>query len=91
MKLTDQERLSMAPRQHRVIKGAASKLIPVLVNSGVGILRDQLDQLMPQFKESNPGFYSAYFAARIVVNQGSKRPQKADGTADSNSNSKQAA
>ena len=75
------DRMKTAPRQQTAIKSAARKLIPVLVNSGVGILRDQLDQLMPQFKASNPGFCNAYSAARVVVNQG-KRATKADGAAN---------
>jgi hypothetical protein len=76
------DKVKTAPRQHRVIKSAAVKLIPVLVKSALGIVRDQLDQLMPQFKESNPSFYNAYFAARVVVNQGSKRSKKAGGETD---------
>ena len=66
------DRVKTAPRQHRVIKSAATKLIPVLVNSGVGILRNQLDELMPQFKESNPSFYNAYFSARVVEDRRGK-------------------
>jgi hypothetical protein len=76
------DKVKTAPRQHKVIKSAATKLIPVLVNSGVAIVRDQLDELMPQFKEEHPSFYNAYFAARVVVNQGSKRSKKADAAAD---------
>ena len=50
------DKVKTAPRQHQAIKSAATTLIPVLVDSGVGIVRDQLDQLMPQFKDSQPGF-----------------------------------
>ena len=76
------DKVKTAPRQHRVIKSAATKLIPVLVNSGVAIVRDQLDELMPQFKEANPSFYNAYFAARVVVNQGSRKRGKTKAKAD---------
>ena len=74
------DKVKTAPRQHRAIKSAATKLIPVLVNSGVAIVRDQLDQLMPQFQAANPGFFNAYFAARVVGNPKGKRSTKADGT-----------
>ena len=73
--------MKTAPRQQRAIKSAATKLIPVLVDSGVGIVRDQLDQLMPQFKASNPAFCNAYFSARVVGNPKSKRTSTAGGTA----------
>ncbi len=75
------DKVKTAPRQHRVIKSAATQLIPVLVKSGVGIVNEQLDQLMPQFKEEQPSFYNAYFAARVVVNQG-KRARKAAAAAE---------
>ena len=74
------DKVKTAPRQHRVIKSAATKLIPVLVKSGMSIARDQLDELMPQFKEGPPAFYNAYFAARVVVNQG-KRSKKTESEA----------
>jgi len=61
-----------------VIKSAATKLIPVLVKSGVAIVSEQLDQLMPQFKEAHPAFYNAYFAARVVVNSRGGRKEKKD-------------
>ncbi len=70
------DKVKTAPRQHRVIKSAATKLIPVLVNSGVAIVRDQLDELMPQFKEAQPGFHNAYFAARTVLGPRGKGKEK---------------
>ncbi len=76
------DKVKTAPRQHRVIQSAATQLIPVLVDSGVAIVRDQLDELMPQFKEANPSFFNAYFAARVVVNQGSRKRDKAEAKAD---------
>ena len=76
------DKVKTAPRQHRVIKGAATKLIPVLVDSGVGIVRDQLDELMPQFKELHPSFYNAYFAARVVTNQRGRSKDKTDAAAE---------
>jgi len=76
------DKVKTAPRQHRVIKSAATQLIPQLVNSGVGIVRDQLDELMPQFKESNPSFYNAYFGARVVVSQGGRQPDKEEAKPD---------
>ena len=84
------DQMKTAPRQQTAIKSAARKLIPVLVNSATGILREQLDQLMPQFKASDPGFCNAYFAARVVVNQG-KRANNADNAASVSSVVKKAA
>jgi len=84
------DKMKTAPRQQQAIKSAARKLIPVLVNSGVGILRDQLDQLMPQFNGANPAFFNAYFAARVVVSQG-KRASKTDGAASVTPEAKKAA
>ena len=72
------DKVKTAPRQHRVLKSAATKLIPVLVDSGVAIVRDQLDQLMPQFAEASPSFHNAYFAARVVVSQGSRKQAKVE-------------
>ena len=74
------DKVKTSPRQYQAIKSAATKLIPVLVDSGVGIVRDQLDQLMPQFKASNPAFCNAYFSARVVGNPKGKRATKANGT-----------
>jgi hypothetical protein len=71
------DKVKVAPRQHRVIKSAATKLIPVLVRSGMSIVSQQLDQLMPQFQEEHPSFYNAYFAARVVVSsRGGKKAKK---------------
>jgi hypothetical protein len=85
------DKVKTAPRQHRAIKSAATKLIPVLVNSGVAIVRDQLDQLMPQFKDSEPGFCNAYFAARVVGNPKGKRASTSGGTATVTPETKKAA
>ena len=74
------DKVKTAPRQHQAIKSAATTLIPVLVDSGVGIVRDQLDQLMPQFKDSQPGFCNAYFSARVVGNPKGKRASTTGGT-----------
>ena len=85
------DKMKTAPRQHRAIKSAATQLIPVLVDSGVAIVRDQLDQLMPQFKASNPAFCNAYFAARVVGSHKGKRSTNADGTATVTPEAKKAA
>jgi hypothetical protein len=65
------------PRHNRVRKSAAGQLLPQLVRSGVAIVRDQLDGLMPQFKEASPNFYNEYFAARVVVDQRGGRAENA--------------
>jgi hypothetical protein len=56
--------LKTAPRQGRVTRSASTQLLPQLVRSAVAIARDQLDGLMPQFKEAHPNFYQEYFSAR---------------------------
>ena len=40
----------------------------------------KLDQLMPQFKDSQPGFCNAYFSARVVGNPKGKRASTTGGT-----------
>ena len=85
------DKVKTAPRQHQAIKSAATQLIPVLVDSGVGIVRDQLDQLMPQFAATNPAFCNAYFSARVVGNPKGKRASKADGTTTVTPETKKAA
>ena len=76
------DKVKTAQRQHRAIKSAATNLIPVLIRSGVAVVRDQLDQLMPQFKEANPGFCNACFAARVVAGQRVKSREKTDVVVD---------
>jgi hypothetical protein len=53
-----------------------------LVKSGVAVVRDRLNELMPQFKEEQPAFYNAYFAARVVVPQRGKREDKSKAATD---------
>jgi hypothetical protein len=52
-----------APRQNRVTKNAAAQLLPQLVRSAVAVVRDQLDGLMVQFKdtEETPPAFSCWW------------------------------
>lgn len=56
-----------SPRQSLVERKAANELLPQLVRSAVETLRQQLDGLVIQFRESSPNFFEEYFAARVVV------------------------
>jgi hypothetical protein len=58
--------VKVAPRESVVEKRSARQLLPQLVRDAIGILRDQLDGLMLQFKD-NANFYEEYLAARSVV------------------------
>ncbi|MBI3413920.1 MAG: hypothetical protein HY043_01160 [Verrucomicrobia bacterium] len=70
------DKLKTAPRQNQSLKSAVSKILPQLVREGVAIVRDQLDELMPQFQDANPNFYNEYFAARVVVDQRGSHAEK---------------
>lgn len=67
-----------APRETIVQRKAANRLLPLLVRAATGILRDQLDGLMLQFKGSAPNFFEEYFAARVVVDSGGGHPDNTD-------------
>ena len=59
--------IKTAPRQNRVTQSVAAQLVQQMIRAVVGIVRDQLDGLMLQFKEVNPNFYEEYSAARVMV------------------------
>jgi hypothetical protein len=72
------DKVKTAPRQHRVTKSAATRLLPQLVRSGMSIVRNQMDGLMPQFKESAPNFFQEYQAARVIVDHRGRRVNGAE-------------
>ena len=57
------------PRDRIVIRKAATEKLPLLFKEGSELLTDELDNLMSNYKESEPEFYEQYFNARIIVNQ----------------------
>lgn len=71
--------MKTTPREDVSEKRAANLLLAQVVRSAVNILNDELDGLMPQFRDANPNFYEAYFAARVVVDArgGQTEPDKA--------------
>lgn len=44
------------------------------------IFRNELDKLMTAFRKPEPDFYTAYFAARTIVNRAATRPAKETAT-----------
>lgn len=76
------DELKTAPRENVVKRKAASQLLERLTRESVAIAREELDELMPQFKEANPGFYEEYFAARVTVDMrgGQSDEDKAEAT-----------
>ena len=44
-----------------------------LIDLGDGLLTDQLDKLVLQFKDSEPEFYNNYTNARVIVDNASGR------------------
>ena len=73
------DRMKTTPREDIAERSAAKLMLGQQVRSAVAILNDELDGLMPQFKDANPNFYEAYFAARTIVDArgGQAEPDKA--------------
>jgi len=68
------ETLLVAPRMAIVTKKGATKALKTVMSDTDGILKDQMDRIMPQFKLSAPDFYVDYFNARIIIETGSSKP-----------------
>jgi len=56
-----------SPRQAIAERKTATNDLTDQVKEMMNILKGRLDMLMENFKASNPGFYSDYFNARIIV------------------------
>ncbi len=80
--ITKFEGMKTAPRNAVVDRKVATLALPEAVNYVRGIYRNELDKLMTRFKKSAPAFYSAYTAARVIVNHAAthaaKKPVAAD-------------
>jgi hypothetical protein len=68
------EGLIVSPRMAIVTKKGATKALKTVMGDADGILKDQMDRIMPQFKLSAPDFYVDYFNARIIIETGSSKP-----------------
>ncbi len=58
-----------APRQATVNRKVATISLPEAIAFTRSVYRNKLDKMMAKFKTSAPDFYSAYFAARVVVDR----------------------
>jgi uncharacterized protein YyaL (SSP411 family) len=61
--------MKAAPRIAKASKSGATQSIASLVQSARSLFRNQIDKLMTPFRKTNPEFYTAYFAARVIVNR----------------------
>jgi hypothetical protein len=59
--------LKTAPREWAVKRKTAGKQLSQLTRETLEVIREELDVLMPQFKDTQPAFHSEYFAARAIV------------------------
>jgi hypothetical protein len=64
------------PRESIVTRSVATVALPDTIGSVRGIYRNELDKMMTKFKASAPNFYSAYAAARVIVNRPETRKKK---------------
>lgn len=64
------ENLVEEPREAITNRSEATAALPGLFKQGDGLLDEQLDKLMEQFKQDNPKFYRQYFNARIIIDLG---------------------
>jgi hypothetical protein len=61
--------MKTAPRTAKAARSGATKGVASLIKTTRSIFRNQLDKMMTLFRRSNPDFYNAYLAARIIVNR----------------------
>lgn len=55
------------PRLKRSASNAAKREAVTLIEDGLEILKEKMDNVMLQFKHSNPKFYEGYQSARVIV------------------------
>jgi hypothetical protein len=63
-----------APRQRVNASSAATKQLSELFPQLTALLRDRVDRLMVQFKESAPDFFNEYQSARVIVDPATNSP-----------------
>lgn len=64
------------PRQATASSSAATKELTKLFKQATEILTDRLDGLLVPFKSTEPTFFNAYQAARLVVGNTGSRASK---------------
>ena len=58
-----------APREAVVDRKVATLSLPAAIAYVRKIYRNELDKMMMKFKKTEPDFYGAYFAARIIIDR----------------------
>ncbi len=61
--------MKTSPRDAIVQRRVATLSLPEAIVYVRGIYRNELDKMMTRFKKSEPEFYKAYFAARVIVSR----------------------
>jgi len=80
------EALLQQPRLSVVERRAATQQIETRLREVEGLLKLEIDRLVLQLQESQPGFYAAYVAARSVVDhRGGKRQKETTSESESES------
>lgn len=67
--ITKFDGMKTAPRDATVQRKVATLSLPEAIIFVRGIYRNELDKMMTRFKKTQPDFYKAYFAARVVVHR----------------------
>jgi hypothetical protein len=74
--ITNFEKMKTAPRDAQVKRKVATMSLPEAIAFVRGIYRNELDKMMTRFKKSQPDFYKAYFAARVIVDRAATHATK---------------
>lgn len=74
--IVDLDAVKDDPRTAIVDKRVATMSLPAAIAFVRGIYRNELDKMILRFKSSDPDFYNAYFAARVIVDRPGTRSKK---------------
>ncbi len=67
--ITKFDSMKTSPRDAVVQRRVATLSLPEAIVFVRGIYRNELDKMMTRFKKTEPEFYKAYFAARVIVDR----------------------
>ncbi len=67
--ITKFEGMKTSPRDANVKRRVATMSLAEAITFERGIYRNELDKMMTRFKTTEPEFYKAYFAARVIVDR----------------------
>lgn len=67
------DRKKTSPRDAAVNRKVATMALPDAIAYVRGIYRNELDKMMSRFKKTDPDFFAAYTAARMIVDRSAKR------------------